>query len=231
MMKKGRILMLLTTILLLLVVGIFVFFQDYLPWNKDKAKQMAEKYLQKVYVKKEMEFVDIYVRGPAWESSYQYWVIFRDKENPEIKFHVDIPDITVDRCFDDYLDCFFLYECQKTLQPQIVEILGDNTKIDIFIERSYLSKFFDSPIEDFNVKEIDDETPYRMYIRYKPIAQDITLTKEKMWETVKLIQSSVYTPDKIIFEDESGQMEDITLNEDEWIVTETLDNFGEKVVE
>lgn len=216
MVRKRRIVMLTIIVLLLLIVGIFIFFQDYLPWKKNRAKQMAEQYLQELYIKKEMEFVDVYVRDLSLESSYQYWVVFRDKEYPEITFHVEIPNVMEDRCFDDYLECFFIHECEKAFQSQMIETLGDHTEIYILMESSYLSRLFDSPIENFNIKEIDDVASYCMYIMYEPVTQDIETTKEKMWEAVQLVQSGDYTPDKIIFEDKTERIEDITLSGDQW---------------
>ena len=116
-MKKfvfGRSFLAIGVVILLIPVMLSTLLRYNLPWNRAKARSVAEKYLQEKY---EEEMVYFNTRFSFVEPTC-YYVRFYPKSNPELQFEVVVlpNDFSLPKNPDNYIQQYFAHKWRNSMK-------------------------------------------------------------------------------------------------------------------
>lgn len=117
----------------ILILSSFLWYN--LPWNRAKARSVAENYLQEKY---EEEMVYLNTRLSLVEPSC-YQVRFYPKSDPEVQFEVVVlpNDFSLPKNPDNYIQQYFCVQMEKQYEAIVRSIWNETATINFFSESRY----------------------------------------------------------------------------------------------
>lgn len=214
--KKIILLGLLGAFVIAAVAGVLAVKINYSA-KKEKAVQIAQRYLSQKYEQK-MLYSNV---NYFWIDPTGYHVIFTPSNNPELYFEVIVQNnLTIAKglqefgnstCPDNYYLRYFEYYTSRQMNKDIQNIWGENAQINVIADDSdiYSHSVPFEINEHMTAKEMETFLKYDFYITTNLLLDSgskITEAK-RMFKLIKVVQKSSYKPTEILFWYKTGKDE------------------------
>jgi hypothetical protein len=197
----------------LICAGLIALFWHHMPWNVERARLVAEKYLKETYTE-EM----LFRYGEAWMEPQVYAFRYQSKNYPNVWFTVEVSSDFM-LCSDDYYAQYFKKAWAGTFDEPVRLLWGDSAKVSVVLDRLVASGLKTS-FPELNEQTKLNEVPVKYTISIKILHKlnDKYEEAQKIFSMIQYIQNEGYNPHEIFlrYTDDDDHYELLLFNTSHW---------------